>query len=138
MPVPESPRTTIVDPRTGGLAREWIRYFSDLAAYLSGLVTGVTTVFGRSGTVTATAGDYTASKVTNDSSISGTYVSNALDTLGTAASSSAYGQVKRATSVTQWLSTHSSSEAYNSSEVAAKVDNILAAMVLAGLMSSSS
>lgn len=41
----------------------------------------VNAVFGRSGNVVAAAGDYAASQVTNDSGVSGTYVSDALDTL---------------------------------------------------------
>lgn len=53
-----------------------------LKASITALVTGVSTVFGRSGTVVATAGDYAASKINNDSStVSGTHVSDALDAL---------------------------------------------------------
>ena len=46
----------------------------------------VTSVFGRSGAVTAQAGDYAASEVSNDSSVAGAGVSGALDTLGGALS----------------------------------------------------
>lgn len=42
---------------------------------------GVNSVFGRQGNVTAQAGDYNASKITNDSSVSGTTVKAALDNL---------------------------------------------------------
>ncbi len=42
---------------------------------------GVTTFNGRSGTVVPVAGDYAASLVTNDSTVSGTNVDDALDTL---------------------------------------------------------
>lgn len=45
----------------------------------------VDSVFGRTGDVTAAASDYDASQVDNDSTVSGTYVSNALDTLKNAA-----------------------------------------------------
>lgn len=44
----------------------------------------VTSVFGRAGTVLPVAGDYPASKITNDSTVVGTFVSGALNTLGTA------------------------------------------------------
>lgn len=136
MPVPESPRTSIVDVRNGGLSREWIRYFSDLAAYLAGLVTGVTTVFGRSGTVVSASGDYAASQVTNDSSVTGANTKLALNALlaaiPTTATTSTAGTVKQATSVAQLAGV------YSSSVVAAKVDELLAAMIIAGQMASSS
>lgn len=41
----------------------------------------VDSVFGRTGTVTASADDYSASQVTNDSTVSGTYVDDALNNL---------------------------------------------------------
>jgi len=43
----------------------------------------VSSVFGRVGVVTATAGDYKASEVTNDSGVTGAYVDDALDQLDT-------------------------------------------------------
>ena len=43
----------------------------------------VTSVFGRIGAVIAAVGDYLASQVTNDSSVTGTRVSDALNTLAT-------------------------------------------------------
>jgi len=48
---------------------------------ISGTGGAVDSVFGRTGTVVAASGDYAASEVTNDSSVSGTGVSGALDTL---------------------------------------------------------
>lgn len=42
---------------------------------------GVSSVFGRTNDVVAEAGDYAASKVTNDSTVSGSYVSDALNAL---------------------------------------------------------
>jgi hypothetical protein len=44
-------------------------------------VNDVTSVFGRTGAVVATASDYDASQVDNDSGVSGTFVKDALDTL---------------------------------------------------------
>ena len=55
---------------------------SDIAA----LVTGVSSVFGRSGAVVAAVSDYVASQVDNDSGVTGTRVSDALNTLDTALS----------------------------------------------------
>lgn len=52
-----------------------------LSSLISGLVTGVSSVFGRSGAVTAQAGDYPASKINNDSVVTGTHVSDALSLL---------------------------------------------------------
>jgi len=49
----------------------------------------VTMVFGRVGSVSAAASDYDASQVDNDSSVPGTYVDNALDTLLSAVSACA-------------------------------------------------
>ena len=43
----------------------------------------VDSVFGRTGTVVAVAGDYSASEVTNDSNVTGTNVDDALNTLNT-------------------------------------------------------
>jgi len=43
----------------------------------------VTSVFGRSGVVVSDAGDYAASQVTNDSTVTGAFVSDALETLAT-------------------------------------------------------
>lgn len=45
---------------------------------------GVTSVFGRTGAVVATLGDYSSSLVTNASAVSGATVTAALNTLGTA------------------------------------------------------
>lgn len=47
----------------------------------------VTAVFGRTGPILAVADDYAASQITNDSTVSGAYVDDALDTVGTAISS---------------------------------------------------
>lgn len=44
---------------------------------------GVASVFGRSGTISAVAGDYAASLVTNDSTVTGATVKDALDALKT-------------------------------------------------------
>jgi hypothetical protein len=52
-----------------------------LSSLISGLVTGVSSVFGRTGAITALAGDYAASKITNDSSVGGAHVSDALTIL---------------------------------------------------------
>jgi hypothetical protein len=54
---------------------------NQLNSDISALVTGVSSVFGRSGAVVAAASDYDASQVDNDSGVTGTFVSNALDTL---------------------------------------------------------
>jgi hypothetical protein len=43
--------------------------------------TAVSSVFGRAGAVVATAADYAASQVTNDSGVAGSFVHNALNTL---------------------------------------------------------
>lgn len=53
-----------------------------LLASIGALVTGVSSVFGRAGAVVATAGDYTASLITNNSAtVPGAHVSDALDAL---------------------------------------------------------
>lgn len=44
----------------------------------------VQSIFGRTGTIVAEAGDYSASKILNDSTVDGTYVDDALDALDTA------------------------------------------------------
>ena len=56
-----------------------------------GVVPGglVASVFGRTGVVTSALGDYAASQVTNDSSVAGAFVSDALDALLLLTSSSA-------------------------------------------------
>ncbi len=60
--IPQIPRTAPIDPRTGATSREWARYYEDLRVYLGTLPNVVTSVFGRSGAVTAAAGDYSVSK----------------------------------------------------------------------------
>ncbi len=50
---------------------------------VSGLVTGVSTVFGRGNAVTAQTNDYTSTQITNSSGVSGTGVTGALNTLNT-------------------------------------------------------
>ena len=50
------------------------------SAILSGGL--ITSVFGRAGAVAAVAGDYSASKISNDSGVSGAFVDDALDALG--------------------------------------------------------
>lgn len=52
-----------------------------LKALIAASVTGVSSVYGRTGAVVAAVGDYAASKITNDSTVSGAHVSDALDAL---------------------------------------------------------
>lgn len=56
---------------------------NQLDSEITALVTGVSSVFGRSGAVVAAALDYAASQVNNDSGVTGSLVSDALDTLNT-------------------------------------------------------
>ena len=56
-----------------------------LAAQIAALVTGVSSVFGRTGAVTAQTDDYSASQINNNSGVIGTGVSGALNTLATSA-----------------------------------------------------
>lgn len=61
-------------------------FATDLAAgrwMLVGNSTAVSSVFGRSGAITAAISDYDASQVDNDSAVSGSRVSDALNTLST-------------------------------------------------------
>ena len=78
-PIP--PRSPILDQRTQGLSREWMRYFSDLFAHLDELSNDVTSVYARTGAVVAAASDYDASQVDNDSDVTGAFVDDALNTL---------------------------------------------------------
>ena len=78
-PIP--PRSAILDQRTQGLSREWMRYFSDLFAHLDELSNDVTSVYARTGAVVAAASDYDASQGDNDSDVTGAFVDDALDTL---------------------------------------------------------
>ena len=80
MAAPRVPNATVVDHR-GRIAREWLRYFQDLRTHLATLTNDVTSVFGRTGVITAAASDYDASEVDNDSSVSGAFVDDALNTL---------------------------------------------------------
>lgn len=52
-----------------------------LKGAIAALVTGVSSVYGRAGAVVATAGDYVASEITNDSTVPGAAVDDALDAL---------------------------------------------------------
>ncbi len=52
-----------------------------LKASIAALVTGVSSVFGRSGAVVAVSGDYTTTQVTNASTVAGATATAALDTL---------------------------------------------------------
>lgn len=54
---------------------------TSLAATVAGLVTGVSSVFGRTNAVVAAAGDYTSSLITNSSGVTGSTVTAALDLL---------------------------------------------------------
>lgn len=74
----------MVDPRTGGITREWMRWFQDLAAYLGSLVTGVSSWKTRTGAVVPASGDYTDALVTNTSHVAGSTVLDALEELLTA------------------------------------------------------
>lgn len=77
MTVPQYPRTTVIDPKTGSLRREWVLWFEKLAKFLTDS-TGVVSIFGRAGVVTATEGDYSASEITNDSQADGEDVATVL------------------------------------------------------------
>src|SRR4051812_25415154 len=52
-----------------------------LQAAIAALTTGVSSVFGRSGAVVAATNDYTSTQVTNSSTVAGTGVTGALNTL---------------------------------------------------------
>ncbi len=52
-----------------------------LLASIAALVTGVSSVYGRTGAITATLGDYTSAQVLNTSSVSGSSVTGALNFL---------------------------------------------------------
>lgn len=64
---------------------------NNIGSFLSGLVTGVSSVFGRTGAVVAVAGDYTGAQVTDTSNLPGTYVTDALNYLGQATAAVAGG-----------------------------------------------
>lgn len=66
------------------------KYTSEAYAAANG---PVTSVHGRTGAVAAVNGDYQASKVTNDSSVSGATVKDALNSLGSAIAGSGNGDV---------------------------------------------
>lgn len=57
---------------------------TSITSSIGGLVTGVSSVFGRSGAVVAQAGDYTSAQVNNTSTVSGATVTAALNTLSSA------------------------------------------------------
>ena len=79
---------------------------------------GVTSVFGRPGpAVVAQAGDYEASEVTNDSSVAGASVADALDTLGTAQSGFVTSVFGRGPVVTAAPGDYEASEVTNDSGV---------------------
>lgn len=71
------------DPTTSGLSATTVQAAIDEVVSASGAISGV---FGRTGAISAAASDYDASQVDNDSGVSGTYVSDALDTLNSAIS----------------------------------------------------
>jgi len=72
----------LLDPRDAErLAKELAPYLSGGGS--SGSGGAVSSVFGRTGAVTAGASDYDASQVDNDSSVSGSTVKDALDALMT-------------------------------------------------------
>lgn len=62
--------------------REWLGAFRRLQAQITAASAGaVTSVFGRTGAVVAVLGDYAASLITNDSSVTGPTVKDALNNL---------------------------------------------------------
>jgi hypothetical protein len=75
----------LYDNATSGLAADTVQEAIDEIAALGGGGGGgaVASVFGRTGAVVAAAGDYDASEVDNDSSVTGAKVSDALNTLKT-------------------------------------------------------
>lgn len=82
MAAPKQPGSNILDPR-GFLAREWQRWFQAITDYMLTLTNDVTSVFGRTGVIVATAGDYTDAKITNTSAAAGANVKLALDGIDT-------------------------------------------------------
>ena len=71
---------TWLDPNGALVGGEWLfAMYHDIAAPAN-----VSSVFGRTGAVVATSGDYAASLITNDSGVSGANVSLALDNLAAA------------------------------------------------------
>lgn len=72
----------VVNPDTGRINLEWYAALQRLVNELAGIGSGGVTSFeGRTGVVVATAGDYSASEVTNNSGVAGANVDDALDTL---------------------------------------------------------
>lgn len=72
--------STSLDGITDWVAGDWA-YFDGTVWRKIDNTDVVGSVFGRTGAVVAAASDYDASQIDNDSAVSGTYVSNALNTL---------------------------------------------------------
>lgn len=82
--------TILYDNSTSGLTAATVQdAIDELAAGGGGGGGAVVSVFGRSGVVAATSGDYDASQVDNDSGVSGSTVAAALDALDAAKADSA-------------------------------------------------
>lgn len=75
--------TTQVTNSSGVLGATATAALNTLSSTIGALVTGVSSVFGRGGAVTAQAGDYTDAQVTNTSTVSGSTVAAALNALAT-------------------------------------------------------
>lgn len=80
---------------------------------VAALVTGVSSVFGRAGAVAAAVGDYLASQITNDSTVAGTRVSDALNTLKALAGSAVPGNTAAASVAAWFVSASTGSDSNN-------------------------
>ncbi len=70
------------DPRTGKISLEWQAYFARLESLVAlATAADVASFEGRTGAVSAQAGDYNSDEVTNSSGVTGSSTSDALDTL---------------------------------------------------------
>lgn len=117
---------------------------NSLQAQIVASVSGVASVFGRSGAVVAVSGDYTSTLITNSSSVTGATVTAALNTLNTTVGglvtgvSSVFARTGAVVAVagdyTSTLVTNLSS--VSGSTVTAALNTLLAALPTAGAVSS--
>lgn len=109
-------RLETADPiTTGTTAQTWTKFAAPFTPVqgagigISGstISADVVSVFGRIGAVVATAGDYNAAKITNDSAVSGATVKDALETLNTSIGAAVRKYATTlATSATSYTVTH--------------------------------
>jgi hypothetical protein len=125
--------SSLIENKSGVAGTTVTTALNNLASAIAALVTGVSSAFGRTGNVVGATGDYAASQITNDSSVAGAEVKDALNTLLAASGGAVTSVFSRTGAVVAATNDYAASQVNNDSsvggaDVKAALNTLLAAI----------